>query len=270
MPVLQGIGTGVPAGLMAVIAADGSSLTLPNTSPWLIGDTVNDTAPINVGDIVLFKNAYGMAMQTVTSTDATHIYFAQNNANDWFHLNQRNPAFTGTIYCLKPPMAGSPAAPPTPPATCDPTTVPPTLPVPMPMQTENFGGDPANTGAGTAIMRLLMITYYVDGTTSPGTPRLTRVINHFSPQALAGVVEDLDFTYDLVDSSSDMVANRPTLPTTVNGVTYTSNMIKKVNIHMGVRSEALSKPTMSYVRNHINTAVGIRSLAAVDRYDTSQ
>ena len=42
------------------------------------------------------------------------------------------------------------------------------------------------------LFRAMMITYYVDNTTTPGTPRLTRVLNHNTPQALAGVVEDLD------------------------------------------------------------------------------
>jgi len=57
---------------------------------------------------------------------------------------------------------------------------------------------------------------------------------------------------------------------TVNGITYTSNMIKTVNVHVGVRSEAISKPTQDYVRNHISTAVSVRSLANVDRYNTLQ
>jgi hypothetical protein len=109
----------------------------------------------------------------------------------------------------------------------------------------------------------------VDNITTPGTPRLTRVLNHYTPQALAGVVEDMDLTYDLVDSTSDNVQGLQFLPQTINGITYTSNMIKKVNVHLGVRSEALSRPTLAYVRNHITTAVGVRSLASVDRYDTS-
>ena len=52
----------------------------------------------------------------------------------------------------------------------------------------------------TTLFRALMITYYVDNTTTPGAPRLVpaRSID-FTPQALAGVVEDLDLTYDLVD-----------------------------------------------------------------------
>ena len=50
------------------------------------------------------------------------------------------------------------------------------------------------------------------------------------------------------------------------GVTYSSNQIRKVNIHVGVRSEMISRPTEDYVRNHISTSVDVRSLASVDRY----
>ena len=125
----------------------------------------------------------------------------------------------------------------------------------------------------------MMITYYVDNSTGVGCPsagpsvcppRLTRVLNHFTPQALAGVVEDLDLTYDLVDSGNNSVTKQPTLPVTIATVTYTSNMIKTVNVHVGVRSEAISKPTQDFIRNHISTAVAVRSLSSVDRYDLSQ
>jgi len=243
-PAISGIGSGTPTGLQGTIAADGSSVTLPSTSPWLVGDTVNDTAAINVGDLILFKNANGSAMQTVTSKDATHIYFAANS-QDWFNFNQRSSSFAGTVHCIKTSSA------------CD------TLPVSNTVLTMNF--------PNTALFRALMITYYVDNTTTPGTPRLTRVINHFTPQALAGVVEDLDLTYDLVDPSSNSVSDIPSLPYTdaVTGVKYTNNMIKKVNVHVGVRSESISKPAQDYVRNHISTAVDVRSLASVDRYNNA-
>jgi hypothetical protein len=46
-------------------------------------------------------------------------------------------------------------------------------------------------------------------------------------------------------------------------------MIKKVNVHVGVRSESISKPAQDYVRNHISTAVDVRSLASVDRYNNT-
>ena len=227
------------------IAPDGTSVTLSATSPWLVGDTVNDVPPIQVGDLVFLKGPNGNAIQTVTSTDSTHVYFASNSQYDWMHFNQ-NSAPARPLAILK--------------------------------------GSTSTTTAWTAkvtLFRALMITYYVDNVTKPGTPRLTRAINHcpsvatacpglpFDPQALAGVVEDLDLSYDLVDGVNNP-SNIPSLPFTVgsapNQVTYNSNMIRKVNIHVGVRSEVMSKPAMDYVRNHISTAVDVRSLASVDRY----
>jgi type II secretory pathway component PulJ len=248
MPTIQGQGSGTPTGLQGTIAPDGSSVTFPNTSPWLVGDTVADTAPINVGDIVLFKNANGSAMQVVTSKDATHIYFAQTNPNDWFNFNQRSAAFTGTVYCIKTVSA------------CDSLSAVPPTNVTNAVLTMNF--------PPTSLSRAMMITYYVDNSTTPGEPRLTRVVNHFTPQALAGVVEDLDLTYDLVDPLSNSVSGITSMPYTDSstGVTYTNNMIKKINIHVGVRSETISKPAQDYVRNHISTAVDVRSLASIERY----
>ena len=201
----------------------GAFVTLPNTSPWLVGDTVNDTPPIHEGDLVLFKNASGMALQTVTRVDSTHIFF---DANDWFGFNQRAAA-QGTVLQIK-------------------------------------GG--GSTFQQTTLFRAIMKTYYVDTTTTPGAPRLTVRTNHFEPQALAGVVEDLDLSYDLVDGVNNP-ADVDSLPyTDANNVVYTSNQIRKVNLHVGVRSEVRSKPTLDFVRNHISTAVDVRSLASIDRY----
>jgi hypothetical protein len=227
------------------IADDGKSVLLNVASPWLVADTVNDTQPMQVGDLVLFKTQAGNAIQTITSMDATHVYFA-NNTNDPFHFNQS---------CASPnwPMAV-------------------------------VGNIPASGSCGTGVndvcfknaitmFHALMITYYVDNTTTPGTPRLTRQIQNFAPTALAGVVEDLDLTYDLVDAALNPTAV-PSLPWTDNSqsppVTYNSNQIRKVNVHVGVRSEQMSKPTQDYVRNHITTSVDVRSLASVDRYKTTQ
>ena len=132
----------------------------------------------------------------------------------------------------------------------------------------------SNFCAPVTLFKAAMITYYVDNTTTPGTPRLTRQLNHggcplcparFNPQALAGVVEDLDLTYDLYDGVTNPVAVT-SLPYTLAGVTYTEGMIRKVNLHIGVRSETMSKPNNDYVRNHVSTSVNLRSLSAVDRY----
>jgi hypothetical protein len=90
-------------------------------------------------------------------------------------------------------------------------------------------------------------------------------MNHYTPQALAGVVEDLDITYDLVDG-----VNNPTkiasLPYTFGGLTYTATQVRKVNLHIGVRSDTMSNQTHDYVRTHITTAISLRDLAFVSRY----
>ena len=228
---------GAPTASEATLSADGTFITFAATSQWIDGDTVNDTPKIKVGDLVLYVGATGNAIQSVTSIDTTQhrINFASGDAvNDFCHFNQPNAtnqlANTGRpLFALK----GLPAA--------SAWAVPVTL------------------------FKAVMITYYVDNTTTPGTPRLTRVVNHFTPQALAGVVEDLDLSYDLYDGAVNPTA-LTFLPQLINGVTYTDSQIRKVNIHVGVRSEALSKPLQDYVRNHITTSVNVRSLAAVDKY----
>ena len=114
----------------------------------------------------------------------------------------------------------------------------------------------ANPMPQGSVSRVLMLTYYVDASSS-ATPRLTRVRNSGSPEALAGVFEELEFFYDIVDG-----ATNPTLQDT----TSSPNQIRKVTIHLGVRSDTLSPVRNDYVRNHVSTALSIRSLAYFDRY----
>ena len=49
-----------------------SRLRLPTDSPWLVRDTVNDTQPLQVGDLVLVKGQTN-ALLTVTAVGATFI-----------------------------------------------------------------------------------------------------------------------------------------------------------------------------------------------------
>ena len=224
-----------------ILSADGTNVTLSATSQWLAGDTAADTPMIQVGDLVFYKNSNGNAIQTVTRKDATHIYFDANSSNDFFHFNQP----TATTAPGRPLQVMKGAAT---------------------IATDAWTSPPAAAAAPqVTLFKALMITYYVDNTTVAGTPRLTRVINHFAAQALAGVVEDLDLSYDLVDGVVNPV-NVGSLPYTLNSVVYSASQIRKVNIHMGVRSEVMSKPAQDYVRNHISTSVNVRSLVAIDRY----
>jgi hypothetical protein len=256
---------GTPTVTEGTIAPDGTSITFSATAQWIAGDTVADTPMIEVGDLVLFKGQYGTAIQTVTSKDATHIYFAANDAvNDFFHFNQANA--TNQVAGTGRPLAVLKQAVPAPGATLTWSTL---CAAPGVLMTAA-----SNFCAPVTLFKAAMITYYVDNTTTPGTPRLTRLLNHggcplcpakFNPQALAGVVEDLDLTYDLYDGVTNPTAVT-SLPYTLSGVTYTEGMIRKVNLHIGVRSEQQSKPTQDYIRNHLSTSVNVRSLSAVDRY----
>lgn len=124
-------------------------------------------------------------------------------------------------------------------------------------------------GAQMQVRRALMWTYYVYADT-PGVPRLQRVLNHFPKTPLAGVIEDLDITYDLVDGVYNPV-EVPSLPFLFTDpdpdITFTANQIRKVNLHVGVRSETISARTGDYLRNHVSTVVSLRNLAYVSRYD---
>jgi hypothetical protein len=120
-------------------------------------------------------------------------------------------------------------------------------------------------GTTLTIRRVLMYTYWVEEETA-GVPRLMRALNFFEPTALAGVIEDLELSYDLVDGTVNPIGVDD-LPYELEGIEYTANQIRKVNVHIGVRSENLSARTNDYLRSHVSTVVGIRNLAFVDRYE---
>ena len=217
----------------AHLAADGSWFDVGPRRKWIEGDKENAIPPITKGDLIYFTNSNGTTLQTVTRIDDTTVFF---EPNDPFNLNQRG-AKTGSITQMLPKP-------------CEPA--------------------PADCKAGTGIRRVLMYTYYVHEETA-GIPRLMRKLNHSAEQALAGVIEDLDLSYDLVDGTQNPT-NIKDLPhaATLNGVdvTYSANQIRKVNLHVGVRSEVISTRAKDYLRNHLSTVVSLRNLAYVDRYDT--
>ena len=219
----------------STLAADGLSFDVGPHMHWVVGDQVNAIAPIAKGDIIYFANSSGSALQVVTDINGSKVFFEPNK--DLFNLNQPN-AGAGSITEI--------------------------LPEPC--------GDIAKCLAGTRIRRVLMYTYYVHEET-PGIPRLMRMLNHSTPQALAGVIEDLDLSYDLVDGTQNPT-NIKDLPhaATVDGadVIYSANQIRKVNAHVGVRSEVISVRANDYLRNHLSTVISLRNLAYVDRYDTAE
>ena len=254
---------GAPTATEGTLAGDGSSVTFAANSVWLLGDTVSDTPKIEIGDLVLLKGQNGNTIQTVTAKTATTISFQNGAAQDFFKFNPTTPTTGVNRPLTGVKQVGSTLCPWL-------SVCPPTAAV---LQT--------SAGAWAApvtLFKAVMITYYVDNS-NPTTPRLTRQVNKggcvgcptkFDPQALAGVVEDLDITYDLYDGAcnpTEVTALPYTTTCLGNAITYTEGMIRKVNLHVGVRSETMSKPLQDYVRSHISTSVNVRSLTSVDRYN---
>ena len=120
-------------------------------------------------------------------------------------------------------------------------------------------------GNDMSVQRILMISYFVEETV-PGEPRLMRALNMHPAQALAGVVEDLQFTYDLVDGSTNP-SNVDDVPFTAGSDTFSSSQIRKVNLRVGVRSEEKSRSTGDYMRHYITTVASLRNLAYVAVYE---
>ena len=218
----------------ATLAADGLSFDVGTHMHWILGNKAEAILPVAKGDLIYFANSRGSTLQVVTDVDKSRVLFEPNK--DAFNLNQ--------------PAAGA-------------GSITEILPDPC--------GVIATCLAGTRIRRVLMYTYYVHEETE-GVPRLMRQLNHEKPQALAGVIEDLDLSYDLVDGTMNPT-NIKELPhaATVDGtpVTYSANQIRKVNVHVGVRSEVISVRASDYLRNHLSTVISLRNLAYVDRYDTA-
>jgi Tfp pilus assembly protein FimT len=223
-----------PPGLLSpapTLSADGQTITVtPQFATW-ISDPING---IKAGQLLMFQAVSGATtIQTVTATTATTVTCQPGNPTDWFNFNQPGAA-AGSILALR-------------------------------------DLQPDGTFAFTSqitVTRVAMVTYYVDDTVA-ATPRLVRRENNFQAQALAGVVEDLEITYDLVDGVVNPV-QIPELPyTTLVApiMTFTANQIRKVNVHMGVRSEEFSTLYKDYMRHHISTTVSIRNLAYVDKYE---
>jgi prepilin-type N-terminal cleavage/methylation domain-containing protein len=107
------------------------------------------------------------------------------------------------------------------------------------------------------ISRVVMVTYYLR-LGANGTPQLIRRVNYGAERVVAAGIENLQFTWDLVDG----LAN----PTGVEDfAAEAEGQIRKANVHMAGRSRRIG--TGQPVRSALTTQVSLRSMAFVSRYD---
>jgi len=183
--------------------------------------------PLQTGDLIMFRNINGTTLQYVTSRVGQTLNFA---AGDPARLNMTGMA-NGTVTSIN--------------ASAVPTT----------------------------ITRVWMVTYYLDTATIPARPQLIRQVNYPNfpvaapsnpPQPVGEVIENLSFSYDIVNSQAPVgtYPNGPgSAPTPV--APDTPFLFRAVNVYLGGRSEypwsGTSPP--QFFRNSLSTQVSIRSLS---------
>jgi prepilin-type N-terminal cleavage/methylation domain-containing protein len=117
---------------------------------------------------------------------------------------------------------------------------------------------PANSGTytTTTATRVWMITYYID-TSTPLRPQLMREVNLRPALAVGDVIENLQFTYDILNVGSTL----PSVTTNVTNPTVAQiPYIRDAYVSLFARSENPYSQTKAYFRNNLETAVSIRSL----------
>jgi prepilin-type N-terminal cleavage/methylation domain-containing protein len=230
-PVVQAApSTPVCAG---TIAPSGASVTLAANCFTMPGKT----NPITVGNLIMFHNQNGTALEYVTSVAGQQINFA---AGDPAGLNQTGQA-SGTVANLA-----------TTPGVFPPTTVTRVWMV-------SYYVDATNPQDPQLIRQVNYPGYPAGAPVNP-------------PQAISDVIENLGFSYDIT-SSTDPVGTYATGPGNVATPISpdTPDQIRAVNVFLAGRSEqpyeALS--TAQYLRNNLSTQVSIRSLSFTNQFNTS-
>jgi hypothetical protein len=194
---------------------------------------------VRVGDLMMFTKGGASALVYVTAVNGAQAF--TYNTGDPFNLNQFTASLNGTVDDL---------------ATIAPTT--------------------ANSAS---VSRIRMITYYLDNTLDPTTPRLVRHMNWGPPAAALNMrgrtvafgIENFLITYDMVDGATNpsnvrMIDADLTDAGACAPASCSPNQIRKVNIFLAGRSLDRFATTDEFFRNTLTTQVSLRSMALVDRY----
>jgi prepilin-type N-terminal cleavage/methylation domain-containing protein len=154
------------------LAADGSQMTVAN--PPVGVDITQPSNGIRPGDLIMFTNAQGNAIQQVTRVSGGQTVFF--DAGDFFGFNQTG-APQGTIVQIRPGAV--------------------------------FPVDPVTGLTQTTATRIWMVSYYIDSVTDPNVPRLMRQINFNAPQPVALAAENLQISFDMEDGINTNVKAPP-------------------------------------------------------------
>jgi prepilin-type N-terminal cleavage/methylation domain-containing protein len=209
------------------IASNGSSITFDSTAGCFpLSSLAASGATLNSGDLIMFSNSNGNAIQAVTSISGQTLNFA---SGDGFNFNQTS-ATQGTLPSLR-----------------------------------NFSGLDSlgnkiflNTYPPTTATRVWMVTYYLDNVSDPLHVRLIRRVNFNTGQIVGETLENLQFTYNYNDG---VTTNQIAVPTG-----FSESQIRSVNLYVGARSVNKYSQNNKFLRNNFQTQVTLRSMAYVNKY----
>jgi type II secretory pathway pseudopilin PulG len=199
------------------------------TMPVATLPAVTDPAVgVTPGDVILLQNAYGSAIGIVTAVAGQTITFG----GDPLNINQIGAA-AGNIKSLATPASA-------------PVTYP-----------------------ATQVSRLMVVSYFVQSFLGPNGPdaRVMRQNGAHAPVPVAEHIEDLKFTYDVIDpvsnaltaNSPDAVIGNPAVPQ--------PSQIRKININVTSKAvRADLNTSRSTQRVNLTTSIGPRNLSFRDRY----
>jgi prepilin-type N-terminal cleavage/methylation domain-containing protein len=207
--------------------------------------TVTAAVTLEVGDIIWFyvSSTNADATQVVTSVSynaGTGVQTVQFATGDVFGFNNRT-ATAGTIKQAQPA--------------------------------------PTTSAFQAQVTRLRMVTYYVDASRTPSA--LIRCLNTqcvgSSPtagQVVAFGIENLQFSYDLVNNSTDLTNIKMTaadqagtgVSPACNPTACSTNQIRKVNIVVSMRSRHRVSQIKDFVHRTLNTQVSLRNMSFMDKY----
>ncbi|HKW57967.1 MAG TPA: prepilin-type N-terminal cleavage/methylation domain-containing protein [Candidatus Acidoferrum sp.] len=164
-----GVNPGCPAGS---ITNNGQIVTFDPTCITFSAAGVQ----INVGDLIMFSNAKGNAIQEVTGVSGQTLLF---NGGDGLNLNARTDP-QGTMIQL---------------------------------ENTDVSGNPNGSFPPTTATRIWMVTYYLDNIAAAPNTRLIRRVNFNPGQPVGETIENLQFLYNFVDGVLNP-SGQPTVPLT--------------------------------------------------------
>jgi prepilin-type N-terminal cleavage/methylation domain-containing protein len=193
------------------------------------------TNPITVGNLIMFHNQNGTALEYVTNVAGQVITFGPG---DPAGLNQTGLA-SGTVAALQNPGGGFP-----------PTTI-------TRVWLVTYYIDSTTNPSHPQLVR--QVNY-------PGFPTVQAAVN--PPEPIADNIENLTFSYDINQPGAAYVSpgNAPTqLPPD------SPNQIRAVNVSLAGRSENPFKfgSSSQFLRNNLSTQVSIRSLSFQNQFGTA-